>query len=76
MATNRIVELEAVHVKNCRVLSDVTPLTVLMGPNGSGKSTLFAVFALLSDCFTAGLTQAWGNCNRHRLRGSRIGTVG
>lgn len=56
--------IEAVHIKNYRVLRDVqlrevTPLTVLIGPNGSGKSTLFDVFAFLSECFTAGLPQAW-----------------
>ena len=69
--------IEAVHVKNYRVLRDVqlrevTPLTVLIGPNGSGKSTLFDVFAFLSECFTAGLPQAWakrGGLRELRSRG-------
>ena len=62
--TRQIPRIEAVHVKNYRVLRDVqmkdmTPLTVLIGPNGSGKSTLFDVFAFLSECFAVGLPQAW-----------------
>ena len=69
--------IEAVHIKNYRVLRDVqlkdmTPLTVLIGPNGSGKSTLFDVFAFLSECFANGLAQAWakrGGMRELRSRG-------
>ena len=69
--------IEAVHVRNYRVLRDVqlkdmTPLTVLIGPNGSGKSTLFDVFAFLSECFAVGLPQAWarrGGMRELRSRG-------
>ena len=55
--------IERVHIRNFRVLRDVTfeamtPLTVLLGPNGSGKSTFFDVFAFLSDCFSRGLRNA------------------
>ncbi len=62
--TRPIPRIEAVHIKNYRVLKDVqlremTPLTVLIGPNGSGKSTLFDVFAFLSECFAVGLPEAW-----------------
>ena len=75
--TRALPRIEAVHVKNYRVLRDVllrdvTPLTVLIGPNGSGKSTLFDVFAFLSECFTAGLPQAWakrGGIRELRSRG-------
>lgn len=69
--------IEAVHVKNYRVLREVqlrgmTPLTVLIGPNGSGKSTLFDVFAFLAECFDTGLPQAWakrGGIRELRSRG-------
>ena len=69
--------IEAVHVRNYRVLRDVqlrdmTPLTVLIGPNGSGKSTLFDVFAFLAECFTSGLPNAWarrGGLKELRSRG-------
>lgn len=69
--------IEAVHVKNYRVLRDVqlkgmTPLTVLIGPNGSGKSTLFDAFAFLAECFDTGLPQAWakrGGMRELRSRG-------
>ncbi len=80
MTKNGVRELpriEAVHVRNYRVLRDVqlkdmTPLTVLIGPNGSGKSTLFDVFAFLSECFAVGLPQAWarrGGMRELRSRG-------
>ena len=80
MTENGVRELpriEAVHVRNYRVLRDVqlkdmTPLTVLIGPNGSGKSTLFDVFAFLSECFAVGLPQAWarrGGMRELRSRG-------
>lgn len=72
-----IPRIEAVHVKNYRVLRDVqlremTPLTVLIGPNGSGKSTLFDVFAFLAECFTSGWPNAWarrGGLKELRSRG-------
>ena len=80
MTENGVRELpriEAVHVRNYRVLRDVqlkdmTPLTVLIGPNGSGKSTLFDVLAFLSECFAVGLPQAWarrGGMRELRSRG-------
>ncbi len=70
--------IEAIHVKNYRLLRDVqikemTPLTVLIGPNGSGKSTLFDVFAFLSECFAVGLPEAWarrGGMRELRSRGT------
>ena len=69
--------IEALHVRNYRVLKDVRlddlkHLTVLIGPNGSGKSTIFDVFAFLSDCFTDGLPRAWakrGGMRELRSRG-------
>lgn len=71
--------IEALRVKNYRVLRDVTfrplsPLTVLVGPNGSGKSTVFDVFAFLSECFTVGLRRAWDKRNRFRELRSRGST--
>ena len=73
----QIPRIEALHVKNYRVLRDVqlkemTPLTVLIGPNGSGKSTIFDVFAFLAECFTNGLPTAWrkrGGLQELRSRG-------
>lgn len=70
--------IEALRVKNYRVLGDVrldkvTPLTVLIGPNGSGKSTLFDIFAFLAECFAVGLPQAWakrGGMRELRSRGN------
>lgn len=75
--TRSLPRIEAVNVKNYRVLRDVqlrdvTPLTVLIGPNGSGKSTLFDVFAFLAECFAVGLPQAWtkrGGMRELRSRG-------
>ncbi|MGH8929613.1 MAG: AAA family ATPase [Egibacteraceae bacterium] len=68
--------IEALHVKNYRVLRDLkmshlTPLTVLLGANGSGKSTVFDVFAFLAECFTVGLRRAWDKRNRFRQLRSR-----
>ncbi|MFF0144276.1 putative ATPase [Amycolatopsis sulphurea] len=61
--------IERLHIRNYRVLRDVTfetltPLTVLFGPNGSGKSTVFDVFAFLHEAFTTNLRRAWDGRNR------------
>ena len=66
----------SLKVKNYRalhdvVLSELTPLTVLLGPNGSGKSTVFDVFAFLSECFTDGIRKAWDRRGRFRELRSR-----
>ena len=53
------------------LLSNLTPLTVLLGPNGSGKSTVFDVFAFLSECFTDGIRRAWDRRGRFRELRSR-----
>ena len=68
--------IESLHVRNYRVLKDITlkgitPLTVLLGPNGSGKSTVFDVFAFLSECFSDGLRKAWDRRGRFRELRSR-----
>ena len=78
MAKQTVPRIEALRVKNYRVLQDVelreiTPLSVLLGPNGSGKSTLFDVFAFLAECFTVGLRPAWdkrGRFQEMQTRGS------
>jgi len=68
--------VERVRIKNFRalrdvVLSDLTPLSVLLGPNGSGKSTVFDVFAFLAECFTDGLRRAVGSRGDGSLRDLR-----
>ncbi|MGB0389292.1 MAG: AAA family ATPase [Ardenticatenaceae bacterium] len=70
--------LEALHIKNYRVLQDlkIGPLTefsVFVGPNGSGKSTLFDVLAFLKESFSEGLRRAWarrGGFQQLRTRGA------
>ena len=76
MATSEVPRIEALSVKNYRVLQnltlkDLSPLTVFVGPNGSGKSTIFDVFAFLSDCFSIGLRTAWDRRGRFRELRSR-----
>ncbi|MBN1875830.1 MAG: AAA family ATPase [Anaerolineae bacterium] len=76
MSKTNVPRIEALTVKNYRVLQnitfrDLTPLTVFIGPNGSGKSTIFDVFAFLSECFTAGLRKAWEKRSRFREMRSR-----
>ncbi len=68
--------IESIHIKNYRVLRDVsfvglTPLSVFLGPNGSGKSTLFDVFAFLSESFGVGLRAAWDHRGRQKEIRSR-----
>jgi predicted ATPase len=76
MSASGVPRIEALTVKNYRVLHDLTlrdlsPLTVFVGPNGSGKSTIFDVFAFLSECFTVGLRTAWDRRGRFRELRSR-----
>jgi predicted ATPase len=74
VALPRIEELRVENFRALRrvVLSDLTPLTVLLGPNGSGKSTIFDVFNFLSECFQVGLRKAWDQ----RLRFQELRTRG
>lgn len=76
MPQSRVPHIEALSVKNYRVLQnltlkDLSPLTVFVGPNGSGKSTIFDVFAFLSECFSVGLRTAWDKRGRFRELHSR-----
>lgn len=76
MPTSEVPRIEALSVKNYRVLQsltlkDLSPLTVFVGPNGSGKSTVFDVFAFLSECFSVGLRTAWDKRGRFRELRSR-----
>jgi predicted ATPase len=71
--------IETLRVENYRalrdiVVSEITPLTVLVGPNGSGKSTVFDVFAFLAECFSEGLRRAWDRRGRFRQLRSRGAT--
>lgn len=63
--------LLGIHIKNYRVLADVslgqveyskgTPLprlTCLIGPNGSGKSTVLDAFGFVADCLIEGVEAA------------------
>lgn len=76
MSRSKVPRIEALSVKNYRVLQDLrlkdlSPLTVFVGPNGSGKSTVFDVFAFLSECFSVGLRTAWDKRGRFRELRSR-----
>lgn len=73
MAPPRVTSLKVQNYRGLRnvLLSNLTPLTVLLGPNGSGKSTVFDVFAFLSECFTDGIRRAWDRRGRFRELRSR-----
>ena len=71
-------QIEAIDIKNYRVLKDVmlgalTPMTAIIGKNGVGKSSLFDAFGFLADCLKLGVEEACdarGGFNRIRSQGS------
>jgi len=73
IAPPRVTSLKVQNYRGLRhvLLSNLTPLTVLLGPNGSGKSTVFDVFAFLSECFTEGIRRPWDRRGRFRELRSR-----